>query len=305
MSEHPKVFLSYSHDSQEHKDWVLKLATDLRQHHGVDIVFDQWDMRIGGDLARYMEQGLSNAVLVLCVCSDLYVDKSNSGIGGSGYEKMIISSSLIKNCNIDCIIPIVRSNSKQKKMPTFLGTKLYIDFSTDSDYTSKLFELSARIWGEDIAKKPPLGDNPFSKNKSDFIILKDTTVRANYHNPLMNGIVVFDYSNNDHKYTIGSGDYEFNTAWTSCGCDCIYAYNDFTRQLGYASKFTNFPTFEELCEFDYTSRVRRVYINEVVVWVNHSGKIAVTKVLSVKAKSHGADKDELSFEYKIYPMNLS
>ncbi len=29
MKEHPKVFISYSHDSEEHKKWVLKLATEL------------------------------------------------------------------------------------------------------------------------------------------------------------------------------------------------------------------------------------------------------------------------------------
>lgn len=28
--EHPKLFISYSHDNDEHKKWVLKLATDLR-----------------------------------------------------------------------------------------------------------------------------------------------------------------------------------------------------------------------------------------------------------------------------------
>lgn len=41
---HPKVFVSYSHDNDAHKDWIMKLATDLR-HHGVDIILDQWDLR--------------------------------------------------------------------------------------------------------------------------------------------------------------------------------------------------------------------------------------------------------------------
>ncbi len=27
--ENPIIFISYSHDSDEHKEWVLKLATDL------------------------------------------------------------------------------------------------------------------------------------------------------------------------------------------------------------------------------------------------------------------------------------
>ena len=28
----PKVFISYSHDSEEHKSWVLQLATRLRSN---------------------------------------------------------------------------------------------------------------------------------------------------------------------------------------------------------------------------------------------------------------------------------
>jgi histidyl-tRNA synthetase len=36
----PSVFISYSHDSAEHKAWVLKLATDLRAA-GIDASLDQ------------------------------------------------------------------------------------------------------------------------------------------------------------------------------------------------------------------------------------------------------------------------
>lgn len=39
-------------------NWVLKLATDLRKH-GVDVFLDQWDARLGNDLAFFMEQGLT------------------------------------------------------------------------------------------------------------------------------------------------------------------------------------------------------------------------------------------------------
>jgi hypothetical protein len=45
----PKVFISYSHDSQEHKKWVLDLATRLR-NNGVDAIIDQWELRAGDDL---------------------------------------------------------------------------------------------------------------------------------------------------------------------------------------------------------------------------------------------------------------
>ena len=81
--ENPTVFVSYSHDNDEHKAWVLKLATDLRSH-GVNAILDQWDLRLGSDLRFFMEQGLSNSNLVLCICSEAYVQKADSGRGGSG-----------------------------------------------------------------------------------------------------------------------------------------------------------------------------------------------------------------------------
>ena len=45
----PKVFISYSHDSADHKEWVLDFATTLR-NRGVDAILDQWDLKPGDDL---------------------------------------------------------------------------------------------------------------------------------------------------------------------------------------------------------------------------------------------------------------
>lgn len=46
---HIDAFIFYSWDSDSHKARVLKLASDLRRH-GVDVVLDQWDLRLGDDL---------------------------------------------------------------------------------------------------------------------------------------------------------------------------------------------------------------------------------------------------------------
>lgn len=42
----PKVFFTYSHDSEPHKDWVLALSTRLVAN-GVDAILDQWDLTLG------------------------------------------------------------------------------------------------------------------------------------------------------------------------------------------------------------------------------------------------------------------
>lgn len=38
----PEVFISYSHDNDEHKEWVLQLATRLRSN-GIDVILDRWN----------------------------------------------------------------------------------------------------------------------------------------------------------------------------------------------------------------------------------------------------------------------
>ena len=67
---HPKVFISYSWDTEngddEHKKWVRDLATKLRSH-GVDVILDQFDLRLGDDLPFFMEQGLTISHLVICI----------------------------------------------------------------------------------------------------------------------------------------------------------------------------------------------------------------------------------------------
>jgi len=57
MDNPPKVFVSYSHDSEEHKAWVLQLSTRLRSN-GVDVILDRWNLKLGSDIAHFMEKGI-------------------------------------------------------------------------------------------------------------------------------------------------------------------------------------------------------------------------------------------------------
>ncbi len=295
----PKLFISYSHDSENHKRWVLKLATDLRQHMGVDVTLDQWDLRIGSDLSLFMEHGLSNASLVLCVCSEEYVKKANAGIRGAGYERMIMVQSMLNDTNIDYIIPIIRNNRSANKTPLFLGTRLYIDFSDDSKYLDRLSELVARIYNEDLPKKPPIGKSPYDKSIATRIELMNKFEGTKYHSPYMRGSVSFDYRNNSGKYTIGSGEHEFTTKWSSCGVDSIHAYRDAVKLIGYYSGQSDFPTLEEIGSYNYSSRVRVVYVGEMVVWINKYDHFAVTKITGITKGGQNTTAN-LSFDYMIY-----
>lgn len=293
--DNPTVFISYSHDDEQHEVWVLKLATDLRSH-GVNAILDQWDLRLGSDLRFFMENGLSASNLVLCVCSETYVQKVNSGIGGAGYEGMIMSQSLLSNVNSEFVISIVRNNPSQQKVPLAFGSKLYIDFSDDTQYVTKYRELLERIYGEDSKKKPPLGENPFSPKLSEAIAVKTEIEKVLYHSPAMDGVVTFRYGNNNGLYTIGNGEYAFNTRWSRAGKNSIHAYG----LIGYIPGETVIPGLDRLYNYDYSSKARTIKTGEIVIFQNLNHHFAAVKLGPVKNSNHGNLYDEMTFEYHIY-----
>lgn len=301
MSCHPKVFISYSHDDESHRNWVLKLATHLRSR-GVDVIFDQWDLRLGYDLPMFMEQGLSSSSLVVCICSSLYVEKADIGKGGVGYEKKILSANLVDNAKLNYVIPLIRNNIKEK-LPVFLSGSLYINFNDDDKYYDSYRKLLERIYDEDIKKKPSLGENPFQNNDvSQEISLNLALDKIKYINPLFEGRVLFDYKSNNGIYTIGEGDFSFVTAWSERGNNSIYCYKDKVKRIGYNSNYREFPLFDEIRFFDFSSRTRSINVGEVVVLENRFNNFVAIKVKKIICKNE-CSNHLLEFEYKIYYSN--
>ena len=166
MAENPKVFISYSHDSPEHKQWVSELGARLRRN-GIDAILDQWDLGLGDDVTRFMERGIVDADRVLVICTDQYVSKANADEGGVGYERMIVNAELVQNLGTDKFIPIIRQASGKEKTPTFLGTRVYADFTNDSQFDAECKKLIHELHKMPIVQKPPLGKSPFSSVESD------------------------------------------------------------------------------------------------------------------------------------------
>lgn len=158
----PRVFVSYSHDSEEHKVWVRHLAEDLTDA-GVQIVFDQWDVRLGQDLAGFMHDGITSANRVLMICTARYVDRVQRGEGGVAYERLLVNAEMAAEIGTSKFVPLVRNSLGSQKIPTFLGMRLYLDFSDDSRYEQNIANLIAELHGVSRHARPPLGANPFSR----------------------------------------------------------------------------------------------------------------------------------------------
>lgn len=154
----PKVFISYSHDSQAHKEWTMNFAVRLR-NSGVDAILDQWELQPGDDIPHFMEKNLASANRVLMICTDKYVKKANSGAGGVGYEKMIVTADLMRSISSNKVIPIIRQEGGQA-VPTFLSSKYFIDFS-GNDLEFAFDELVRTLVGAPLFQKPPISNNMF------------------------------------------------------------------------------------------------------------------------------------------------
>jgi hypothetical protein len=161
----PTVFVSYSHDSPEHRRWVVEFVSRL-VNNGINVMIDQWDVGPGHDLAKYMEQSVSDADRVLLICTEKYVAKANDGLGGVGYEAMIVTSELMRNLGSAKFIPIVRQTSPDTILPKALGTRYYINFGEGRDAEPAYEELLRELHAAPAVSKPPIGANPFAVSPS-------------------------------------------------------------------------------------------------------------------------------------------
>jgi hypothetical protein len=120
--------------------------------------------------------------------------------------------------------------------------------------------------------------------------------------PALQGELSFDYSNNDGCYLIGEGNAEFLTRWTHASKQSIHAYTDRTNvAIALAGAGTSLGDLNDASSLDFSSRVRTPSIQEILVLENHQGRYAAIKVLELKSRSRGDDRDWARMAYWILP----
>lgn len=124
---------------------------------------------------------------------------------------------------------------------------------------------------------------------------------ATYWDKRLKGTVTFDYSNNDHRFSIGEGLYLFETRWSKASDKCIHALRDAAsiEAIALAKGASEIGAVIDASAYDFSSRYRTPKVGQVVIWRNANGLYATTKVLDIKDDTRGADHDELSMEFAI------
>lgn len=159
----PKLFVSYSWTNPDHENWVIQLATDLRDS-GVDVILDKWDLREGHDSISFMEKMVNDKEVtkVILICDKAYSDKANGRTGGVGVEAQIISPEVYAKADQEKFVAIVkeRDDSGAAYLPTYYKSRIYIDLSDSSRNVQNFEQLLRWAFGKPLHVKPQLGAMP-------------------------------------------------------------------------------------------------------------------------------------------------
>jgi hypothetical protein len=161
--EYPKLFISYSWSNDDHINWVINLATELRDS-GVDVILDKWDLKEGNCANSFMEKMVSDDKIkkVIIVCDREYANKSDQKKGGVGTETQIISPEVYSKVQQDKFVAVISEKDANGKpyLPIYLKSRIHIDLSDDNIYASNFQQLLRWIYGEPTYPKPPIGKKP-------------------------------------------------------------------------------------------------------------------------------------------------
>ena len=123
--------------------------------------------------------------------------------------------------------------------------------------------------------------------------------------PEAEGRFSIDYRNSNGIIHLGSGDWSFETHWSSAGNGTIHAYRDGKNIQGVAvapgCSMISEVTSSVLLSADFSSRTRTPRENEVVLWQNTNGKYAAILINRVTRTPESQSGTLLDAYYRILP----
>jgi len=158
-SDNIKVFISYTHDSDEHKNRVLRLANRLVSN-GIDCTIDQYEAAPQEGWGRWTSDQIQQANFVLIVCTEIFKQRfegsAELGKGaGAKWESAIITQQLYEaEGRSSKYIPVIFSEDDLKHIPLELRSRTRHVIDGEDGY----LDLYRHITNQPRAKKGDLGE---------------------------------------------------------------------------------------------------------------------------------------------------
>ncbi|MGD2181464.1 SEFIR domain-containing protein [Lusitaniella coriacea] len=153
-----KVFISYSHDSQEHKDRVWELAERLYKD-GIDVNIDQYEDSPPEGWSRWMLNQVEAADYALIVCTQTYnrrfrgQEEVGKGKGGTWEGSVIIQELYDAQGKNLKFIPITFTSQDSEFIPQPLRSATFYRLDRDDGYE----KLYRRLTNQPANLRPELG----------------------------------------------------------------------------------------------------------------------------------------------------
>ncbi|MGQ0837801.1 SEFIR domain-containing protein [Actinokineospora sp.] len=162
--EAPRVFITYAHESPEHKEQVRRFATFLREQIGLDVHFDRWYDNKRRDWSAWAIDHLTNADFILVIASPAYKRRADGTAApdegrGSQFEAAMIRDNLTKNLRRETerVLPVVLPGRSIEDIPTFLNGYSTTRFHVEEFTEKGVSELVAAITGHGQYPMPERG----------------------------------------------------------------------------------------------------------------------------------------------------
>ena len=157
----PKVFISYSHDSDAHAERVLALADRLRGE-GIDCILDRYreDNPPPEGWTVWMDRWLRDADFVLVVCTATYYrrvmgeEKRGIGLGARFEGRLILQHIYDAGSENARFIPVLFEYADNSDIPTPLRSTSHYRVDDGTEYE----RLYRRLTGQPATPEPPLGE---------------------------------------------------------------------------------------------------------------------------------------------------
>jgi TIR domain len=120
------VFISYSWDNPAHQEWVEEFAFRL-EASGIEVRIDQWHLKLGDSIARFMEAAIESSDFVLLICTPRYRLRADKREGGVGYEHDLMTAHRLASGEYAKFIPVLRAGTWYTATPKWLAGHLGVD----------------------------------------------------------------------------------------------------------------------------------------------------------------------------------
>jgi hypothetical protein len=166
ITDPARVFVSYTHDSAEHKDQVLAFSEFL-ERNGVDVTLDQWKLERRQDWYTWAIGSIENADYVIVVASERYREVADGYASAADNRGLQSEAALLREkLHSDRptwtrkLLPVVLPGHTPAEIPAFLQPQTADHYHVTEFTVAGSESLIRVLTGQAPYVKPVRGQTP-------------------------------------------------------------------------------------------------------------------------------------------------